>query len=209
MPQLKKIAVLISGGGSNLQTIIDHIAIGNINGEISIVISNRKDAFGLERAKNHGIEALYINQKEYTDSDAYNKKILEELTNRNIDLIILAGYLKILSAELVNQFKNRIINIHPSLIPAFCGDGYYGLKVHQAAIDHGVKISGATVHFVDEQADTGPIILQKCVSVDCHDTADTLQKKVLKIEHEILPLAVKLFCEDKIFVNERKVMVEN
>lgn len=207
MPQLK-IGVLVSGGGTNLQSIIDNINSGNINGKIDIVISNKENAYGLERARLNNIDAVYINPKEYDSIDSFNDKIIEELTNRNIDLVVLAGYLKILSHRFIEAFKNKIINIHPSLIPSFCGKGFYGLKVHEEAIKYGVKVTGATVHFVDENADTGPIILQDVVFVDDNDTAESLQKKVLEIEHKILPQAIKLFCDCKIQVNDRKVVIK-
>ncbi len=202
----KKIAVLISGGGTNLQALIDNL--DNINGAIDIVISNRKDAYGLERARLNNIDTLYISQKDYESVEAFNDEIINELTKRNIDLVVLAGYLKILSRSFINCFKNRIINIHPSLIPSFCGNGFYGLKVHEEAIKYGVKISGATVHFVDEEADTGAIILQDTVRIDSNDTAESLQKKVLQIEHKLLPEAVKLFCEGKLHIENRKVIVK-
>lgn len=201
----KKIAVLISGGGTNLQALIDNL--GYINGYIDIVISNNKEAYGLERAKLNNIDALYINQKDYENVDEYNNKIINELLNRNIELVVLAGYLKILNKNFISTFKNRIINIHPSLIPSFCGKGFYGLKVHEEVIKYGVKISGATVHFVDEEADTGPIILQDTVKVDDNDTAESLQKKVLQLEHKLLPEAVSLFCENKLYIENRKVIV--
>lgn len=204
-----KIGVLISGGGTNLQSIIDNIESNNINGQIEVVISNRKLAYGLERAKKHNIDAIYINSKEYSDQESFNDSIIEELEKRDVELVILAGYLKILSKKFIQKYKNRIINIHPSLIPSFCGMGYYGLKVHEAAIEYGVKVSGATVHFVDEKADTGPIILQDTVKIDECDTAESLQQKVLKIEHKILPLAVKYYCDGKIKVNGRKVILED
>lgn len=202
----KKIAVLISGGGTNLQSLIDNI--DNINATIDIVISNRKDAYGLERAKANNIDNLYINQKDYENVEAFNEEIIKELDKRNIDLVVLAGYLKILSQRFINRYKNRIINIHPSLIPSFCGKGFYGLKVHEEVIKYGVKLSGATVHFVDEDADAGPIILQDVVQVDDNDTAESLQKKVLQIEHKLLSKAVKLFCEEKLHIENRRVIVK-
>ncbi len=205
MSQLK-IAVLVSGGGTNLQALIDNI--DNINAEIDVVISNKKDAYGLERARLNNIDAIYINPKDYQDTEAFNDEIIKELIKRNIDLVVLAGYLKILSKKFISSFKNRIINIHPSLIPSFCGKGFYGLKVHKEAIKYGVRISGATVHFVDEDADTGAIILQDTVCIDDNDTAETLQKKVLQIEHKLLPEAVKLFCEGKLYIEDRRVIVK-
>lgn len=193
-----KIGVLISGGGTNLQSLIDNTKNEYISGEIAVVISNRKSAFGLQRAKDNNIPAVFISKKEAGSADEFNQQIIKTLEENKVDLVVLAGYLSILPPEFINKYPNKIINIHPALIPSFCGDGYYGEKVHQAVIDYGAKISGATVHFVDKGTDTGAIILQKSVKVENDDTAETLQKKVLKIEHEILPLAVKLYCEGKI-----------
>lgn len=206
MPQLN-IGVLISGGGTNLQSIIDNINNGNINAKISLVISNKQDAYGLERAKNNNIETLYIDYTKYNDINKFNDKIIEHFKEKNVDLVVLAGYLKILTKKFVKHYNNKIINIHPSLIPSFCGKGYYGLKVHQAVIDYGVKITGATVHFVDENADTGPIIMQDIVHVANNDTAITLQKKVLKKEHSLLPKVIALIADDKIIVKDRKVII--
>lgn len=197
---MKKIAVLISGGGTDLQSIIDAIEAGKINGEIRLVISNKENAYGLERARKHNIDAIFDNDEQ---------SIIDRLKNEEIDLVVLAGFLKILSSDFTRTFENKIINIHPSLIPAFCGKGYYGLKVHQSAIDYGVKISGVTVHFVDENADTGPIISQETVEVFPEDTAETLQKRVLKVEHRILPMVVSKFCDGKIRVEGRKVFIDN
>lgn len=205
--QVKRIAVLVSGRGSNLQTIIDNVENGNIGGEVKLVISSKKDAYALERAENYKIEGLYIGKGNLPDIDERNDKIIEILCEKEIDLIVLAGYMSMLNEKMVQLYRNRIINIHPSLIPSFCGKGYYGEKVHKSVLDYGVKLTGATVHFVDEGADTGPIILQKAVEVDYDDTVETLAKKVLKVEHELLPLAVKLFCEDKIQVEGRKVKI--
>jgi phosphoribosylglycinamide formyltransferase-1 len=206
MPQLK-IGVLISGSGTNLQSIIDNVEKGHIDGKITVVISNKADAYGLERAKKHNIKSVFVDQKDYEDSESYNEAVLKELKNCGVELVVLAGYLKILSRHFIDTYKNRIINIHPSLIPSFCGKGYYGLKVHEEAVNYGVKVSGATVHFVDEEADSGPIIIQETVKVDYTDTPEKLQKKVLKIEHKILPLAVKLFCEGRLDVVGRKVEI--
>jgi len=207
MPRLK-IGVLISGSGTNLQSIIDNIDNGEINGEITVVISNKIDAFGLERARKHNIDAVFVNQKEYENFEQYNDALIKELENHGAELVVLAGYLKILSVKFIEMYMNRIINIHPSLIPSFCGKGYYGLKVHEAAVNYGVKLSGATVHFVNEEADAGPIIMQESVKVDYDDTAETLQKKILKIEHKILPQAIIYFCDGKIEVFGRKVKIQ-
>jgi phosphoribosylglycinamide formyltransferase-1 len=204
-----RIGVLISGSGTNLQSLIDNINNGYIKGKIVVVISNRKDAYGLVRAKENGIDSLYINRKEFTNDEEFNREIIKELKERNVELVVLAGYLKILSKEFVSEFKNRIINIHPSLIPSFCGKGFYGEKVHKAVIDYGVKVTGATVHFVDEGADTGPIILQQVVEVNESDTVESIKKKVLEVEHKLLPQAVKLFCEGRLEVKGRKVAIKN
>ncbi|MEG0249519.1 MAG: phosphoribosylglycinamide formyltransferase [Peptostreptococcus sp.] len=196
---MKNIAVLVSGGGTNLQSIIDAVESGKINGRIKLVISNKKDAYGLKRAEKHNIRSKFDN-----DEDS----IIESLMSEEIDLVVLAGFLKILSSNFTKTFENKIINIHPSLIPAFCGVGYYGLNVHKAAVDYGVKISGATVHFVDENADTGPIIAQEVVEVLPDDTAETLQNRVLEVEHSILPMVVEKYCDDKIEVKGRRVYIK-
>lgn len=203
-----KIGVLISGSGTNLQSLIDNVENGFINGEISVVISNKENAYGLERARKHNIPAVFVNQKHYDSFVKFNDAIMDVLEKHNVDIVVLAGYLKMLSHKLIENYKNKIINIHPSLIPSFCGKGFYGLKVHEAAVSYGVKASGATVHFVDEGADTGPIILQETVNVDYSDTAESLQQKVLKIEHKLLPLAVKILCEDRLEVVGRKVRIK-
>lgn len=207
MPQVK-IGVLISGSGTNLQSLIDNINNNSIDGEITVVISNKKDAYGLERARQNNIDAVYVNQKNYDNFEQFNDAIIEELKDHGVELVVLAGYLKILSSKFIEEFRNRIINIHPSLIPSFCGKGFYAIKVHEAVIDYGVKISGATVHFVDEGADTGPIIIQEAVEIESYDTADTLQQKILIIEHKILPLAVKYYCSGRIQISGRKVKIK-
>ncbi|HCS74615.1 MAG TPA: phosphoribosylglycinamide formyltransferase [Clostridiales bacterium] len=205
---MKGIGVLVSGSGTNLQAIIDAIDRGEIHAKINLVISNRADAYGLVRAQNSGISTCYLNRKKYTDSEAYHQAMLSQLKAHDVEYIVLAGYLYILSPELVGYYRNRIINIHPSLIPAFCGMGLYGQKVHQAVLDYGAKITGATVHFVDEGADTGPIILQKAVEVLPDDTAESLGNRVLKVEHELLPKAAALLVQDKIKVSGRRVSFE-
>lgn len=192
------IGVLISGGGTNLQAIIDETKSGGINGTVKLVISNKEDAYGLERARLSGIKAVYE-----TDED----KIIGLLKENNIDLIVLAGYLKIITPKFVDEFRNKIINIHPSLIPSFCGKGYYGEKVHQGVIDYGAKITGATVHFVDEGADTGAIIMQETVNVEQDDDAKTLSKRVLEVEHRILKESIRLFCENKLSIQGRRVFI--
>ena len=192
------IGVLISGGGTNLQAIIDETKSGGINGTVKLVISNKENAYGLERARLSKIKAVYE-----TDED----KIIELLKENNIDLIVLAGYLKIITPRFVDEFRNKIINIHPSLIPSFCGKGYYGEKVHQGVIDYGAKVTGATVHFVDEGADTGAIIMQEAVNVEQDDDAKSLAKRVLEVEHRILKESIRLFCENKLSIQGRRVFI--
>ena len=192
------IGVLISGGGTNLQAIIDETKSGGINGTIKLVISNKENAYGLERARLSGIKAVYE-----TNED----KIIGLLKENNIDLIVLAGYLKIITPKFVDEFRNKIINIHPSLIPSFCGKGYYGEKVHQGVIDYGAKVTGATVHFVDEGADTGAIIMQEAVNVEQDDDAKALAKRVLEVEHRILKESIRLRCENKLSIQGRRVFI--
>lgn len=205
---LRKIAVLASGNGTNLQALIDAINTGFIkNAEINVVISNRKQAYALERARNNDIEALWINSKEFLDCDEYNERILSELKSRGIDLVLLAGYMKVLNWKFARDFEGRIMNVHPSLIPAFCGKGFYGNRVHEAVLASGVKITGATVHFVDEGIDTGPIILQKAIMVRPDETVESLKERVLEVEHRLYPLAVKLFCENRLRVIGKKVII--
>ena len=192
------IGVLVSGGGTNLQAIIDETLAGNINAKVKVVISNKENAYGLERARQNNIDAVFETDEE---------KIIKVLEEHNIDLVVLAGYLKIISSKFVDKFRNKIINIHPSLIPSFCGGGYYGQRVHQAVIDSGVKITGATVHFVDEGTDTGPIIMQDTVEVKDNDDAQTLSKRVLEIEHRILKKSISLFCENKLSIQGRRVFI--
>lgn len=201
---LKNIAVLISGGGTNLQSIIYGTESGEINGKISVIISNRKDAYGLTRGENHDIKSIYLPGVGISQEE-YDEKLLKILEAEEIDLIVLAGFLKILGNKFIRAYENKIINIHPSLIPSFCGDGFYGLKVHEKALEYGVKVSGATTHFVNEVADAGPIIMQASVEVLDDDTPEELQNRILKIEHGILVESVKLFCDDKLKVIGRKV----
>lgn len=197
-----KVAVLVSGGGTNLQAIIDAVEAGKItNTELDVVISNNADAYALERAKKAGIDAVCISPKDYENREQFHTALIEELDRRNIDLIVLAGYLVIIPKELVSKYKNRIINIHPSLIPSFCGTGFYGLKVHEGVLERGNKVTGATVHFVDEGTDTGPIILQKAVEVKDDDTPKSLQLRVMEeAEWKILPEAINLIANDKITI---------
>ena len=200
---------MVSGGGTNLQAILDAIDSGKItNAKVEVVISNNPGAYALERARNHGIEAVCISPKSFENRAAFNEAFLKKTDEYNLDLIVLAGYLVVIPPEMIKKYKNRIINIHPSLIPSFCGTGYYGLKVHEAALERGVKVVGATVHFVDEGTDTGPIILQKAVEVHNGDTPEVLQRRVMEqAEWKILPRAVSLFCEDKIIVKDNKTEI--
>lgn len=205
-----KIAVLVSGGGTNLQALIDSIENKTItNTRIEVIISNNKNAYALERGRNHGIECICISPKEYSDRDSFNEALFHAIESRDIDLIVLAGYLVVLPEIMIKKYPNRIINIHPSLIPSFCGKGYYGLKVHEGVIERGVKITGATVHYVDEGTDTGPIILQKAVEVKEEDTPEILQKRVMEEgEWKILPEAVNLIANEKIKIVNGKVLVK-
>lgn len=204
-----KIAVLVSGGGTNLQAIIDAIAAGTItNAQIDVVISNNANAYALERAKKHGIEALCLSPKSYDTREQFNDALTQTIRDRGIDLVVLAGYLVIIPPQLIAAYKNRIINIHPSLIPSFCGTGYYGLKVHEEALRRGVKVTGATCHFVDEGTDTGPIILQKAVEVRAGDTPKQLQQRVMEqAEWVIMPQAIDLIANGKIQVTDGIVQV--
>ena len=195
-----KVAVLVSGGGTNLQAIIDAVNEGKItNAEISLVISNNKNAYALERAKNAGIASMCISPKEYATREDFHVALTETLKNAGVDLVVLAGYLVAIPEMLVKEFPNKIINVHPSLIPSFCGVGYYGLKVHEAALARGVKVTGATVHFVDCGMDTGPIILQKAVDIEAGDTPEVLQRRVMEqAEWVILPRAIDMIANGKI-----------
>lgn len=197
-----KMAVLVSGGGTNLQAIMDKIDDGSItNAEISVVISNNPNAYALERAKKHGIEARCISPKNFENRAAFNEALLAAIQSYEVDLVVLAGCLVVIPEIMVKAYPNRIINIHPALIPAFCGTGYYGLKVHEAVLARGAKVTGATVHFVDEGTDTGPIILQKAVEVKEGDTPEVLQRRVMEeAEWEIMPKAIGLIANDKIHV---------
>lgn len=197
---MQKIAVCVSGGGTNLQAIIDAVATKEIRDtEISIVISNKADAYALERAQNAGIEAKCISPKEFADRESFGQAMVDTLREHQIDLVVLAGYLVIIPETLVKAYRNKIINIHPSLIPSHCGMGYYGLKVHESVLATGNKVTGATVHFVDEEADHGPILLQKAVSVEEGDTPEVLQKRVMEqAEWKILPQAIDLIGQGKV-----------
>ena len=206
-----KLAVLVSGGGTNLQAIIDAISAGKItNACISVVISNNANAYALERARAHGIEALCISPKDFESREAFNQAFLDKLNSYNVDLVVLAGFLVVLPEMMIKEYTNRIVNIHPSLIPSFCGVGYYGLHVHEAALKRGVKVTGATVHFVDTGTDTGPIILQKAVKIEPDDTPQSLQRSVMeKAEWKILPKAINLIANGKISVEDHIVTISD
>ena len=203
------IAVFVSGGGTNLQALIDAQDRGEIkNGKITFVLASNEGAYALERAKKAGIESTVVSRKAYGSKVEYDRAVLDALEGRNIDLIVLAGFLSILGEDLINEYKNRIINIHPSLIPLFCGDGFYGKRVHTAVLNSGVKVTGATAHFVNEITDGGAIILQKAVPVEQGDNEDILQYRVMRqAEWEILPKAVSLFCEGRIKINGNKTEI--
>lgn len=203
------IAVFVSGGGTNLQALIDAQDRGEIkNGKITFVLASNENAYALERAKKAGIDTAVVSRKQYESKADYDKAVLKTLDGRGIDLIVLAGFLSILGEELVSKYNNRIINIHPSLIPLFCGDGFYGKKVHKAVLDSGMKVTGATVHFVNEITDGGAIILQKAVPIEQGDNEDILQYRVMRqAEWEILPKAVSLFCEGRIKINGNKTEI--
>ena len=206
-----RIAVLVSGGGTNLQAIIDAIAAGKITDtEIAAVISNNKNAYALERAKQAGIKDIVVSPKDFETREVFNENLLKTLQEVNPALIVLAGYLVVIPESVIDAFENRIINIHPSLIPAFCGTGYYGLKVHEAALKRGVKVVGATVHFVDKGTDTGPIIMQKAVAVQNGDTPKVLQQRVMEqAEWNILPAAIDKIAHGKVRIEDGITVVED
>lgn len=205
------IAVLVSGGGTNLQALIDAQGRGEIlGGKISMVLSSRPDAYALKRAETAGIPSVVLARKEYSSVEEYSQKLVETLQENKIDLVVLAGFMTIFSDTVTKAFENRIVNVHPSLIPSFCGKGFYGLHVHEAALERGVKLSGATVHFVDEVCDGGPIILQKAVAVEDDDTPETLQRRIMEqAEWIILPKAVSLICQGKVTVKDGKVYIKD
>ena len=211
MAQQKKIAVLVSGGGTNLQALIDAEKRGELGaGKITLVIASKPGVYALERAANAGIEGRVLARKDYDSIAAYSKALADEMTAADIDLVVLAGFLTIIDEQVYEAFPNRIINVHPALIPSFCGKGFYGLHVHEAALAKGVKVSGATVHIVTPECDAGPIILQKAVEVKQGDTPEILQRRIMEeAEWKILPEAVRLFCEDKITVEENRVFIKD
>lgn len=202
------IAVLVSGGGTNLQAILDAQARGDIhNGRVSVVVSSNDKAYALERAKQAGVPGVVRRKKDYASGAEYCRALAQFLQEQDIGLIVLAGFMTVLDEEFCKNFENRIINVHPSLIPSFCGDGFYGLHVHEAALAKGVKVTGATVHFVNAITDGGPIIAQKAVAVEPDDTPEILQKRVMaQAEHILLPRAVSLFCEGKLSVSDRGIV---
>lgn len=208
---MKNIVVLVSGGGTNLQALIDAEKNGKIlGGKITCVISSNPDAYALKRAENNGISTRIIPRKEYSDAKAYSIAVLNALDEEQADLVVLAGFMTILDQCVTSRYAYKIINVHPALIPSFCGEGYYGLKVHEAALSYGVKVSGATIHFVNEEADAGAIILQGTVNVEKDDTPEILQKRIMEnVEWKLLPKAVSLFCQDKIeIINGRAYVKE-
>ena len=206
---MKNIVVLVSGGGTNLQALIDAQNRGKIkNGKITCVISSNPNAYALTRAQNNKISTEVIRRKDFAEFDEYDNALTELLKSKNADVVVLAGFMTILGSKVISAFENKIINIHPSLIPSFCGEGYYGLHVHEAALEKGVKVTGATAHFVNEVCDGGPIIIQKAVEIQNGDTPEILQKRVMEqAEWKILPKAVSLFCEDKIIVKDNKTEI--
>lgn len=205
-----KLAVLVSGGGTNLQAILDAIDAGTItNAEVSVVISNNAGAYALERAKNKGIDAVCLSPKTFVSREVFNEALLAKLQSYNVDLVVLAGCLVVIPQSIVDAYPNKIINIHPSLIPSFCGTGYYGLKVHEGVLSRGVKVTGATVHFVDGGTDTGPIILQKAVEVHEGDTPKVLQQRVMEeAEWVIMPRAIDLIANGKVTVEDGHVKIK-
>ena len=206
---MKKIAVLVSGGGTNLQALIDAQGQGEIvNGEITAVISSAPDAYALERAKTAGIPGYVLARRDYPSSQAMTRALVDKLQELSIDLVVMAGFMTIVTRELFEVYANAVINIHPALIPSFCGEGYYGLHVHEKALEYGVKVSGATVHFVSEECDSGPIVLQKAVPVEENDTPEALQRRIMEqAEWVILPRAVSLFCQGRLKVEGRTVRI--
>ena len=205
-----RVAVLVSGGGTNLQALIDTATAGKMpHAELALVVSNKEGAYALERAANAGIEGRVLARKDYDSIAAYSKALADAMTQAGIDLVVLAGFLTIIDEQVYNAFPNRIINVHPALIPSFCGKGFYGLYVHEAALAKGVKVSGATVHIVTPECDAGPIILQKAVEVKEGGTPEILQRRIMEeAEWKILPEAVRLFCEDRITVEDNKVHIK-
>lgn len=207
---MKNIAVFVSGGGTNLGALIKAQDCGTIkSGRITLVVSSSEKAYAVKRAENAGIDVAIVNRKDYSDRDAFSKALDEAVSEKEIDLIVLAGFMYVLPQSFCKKYANKIINVHPALIPSFCGDGYYGLHVHEKALEYGVKVTGATVHFVNEVTDGGAIILQKAVEISENDTPETLQKKVMEnCEWQLLPEAVELFCGDRLKISGRRVIIK-
>ena len=210
MNKTTKIAVLVSGGGTNLQALIDAEKRGELGaGKIGLVLASKPGVYALERAAQNGIDSVVLPRKDYADIAAYSKALADTLTAANVDLVVLAGFMTIFDEQVYKAFPNKILNVHPALIPSFCGKGYYGLHVHEAALEKGVKVSGATVHVVTPECDAGPIVLQKAVEVREDDTPETLQRRIMEeAEWKILPLAVKLFCDERVTVTNGKVYIK-
>lgn len=208
---MKNIVVLVSGGGTNLQALIDAEKSGLIkNGKITCVISSNPNAYALKRAEENNIDSAVIRRKDYEKFEDYDLALTRLIKSKNADLVVLAGFMTILGHQVISAYENRIINIHPALIPSFCGEGYYGLRVHQAALEKGVKLSGATVHFVNEECDAGPIIMQRAVEVKSSDTPESLQRRIMEqAEWKLLPMAVSLFCQDKIEVKNNITIIKD
>ncbi|MBQ9674147.1 MAG: phosphoribosylglycinamide formyltransferase [Ruminococcus sp.] len=208
---MKNIVVLVSGGGTNLQALIDAEKNGIIkSGKITAVVSSNPNAYALERAEKNNIATAVIRRKDYEDFKSYDLALTDLLKSLNADLVVLAGFMTILGHEVISAFENKMINIHPALIPSFCGEGFYGLRVHEAALEKGVKLSGATTHFVTEECDAGPIIMQRAVEVKNDDTPETLQRRIMEnVEWKILPLSVELFCSGKIRVKDNKTIISD
>ena len=197
---MKRVAVLVSGGGTNLQALLESEARGeNPNGKIVLVVASKPGVYALERAANFGVESAVVARKEYADSEAFDTALLQTLQSHRIDVVVLAGFLSVLGPHVIEAYRNRILNVHPSLIPSFCGPGFYGLRVHEAALARGVKVTGATVHLVNEECDGGPILLQKAVAVQPGDTPEVLQKRVMvEAEWKLLPQALAMVCNDEV-----------
>ena len=197
---MKRVAILVSGGGTNLQALLESEARGeNPNGKIVLVVASKPGVYALERAANFGVESAVVARKEYADSQAFDSALLDTLQSHQIDVVVLAGFLSVLSPRVIEAYPNRILNVHPSLIPSFCGPGFYGLRVHEAALARGVKVTGATVHLVNEECDGGPILLQKAVAVQPGDTPEVLQKRVMvEAEWKLLPKALAMVCNDEV-----------
>ena len=197
---MKRIAVLVSGGGTNLQAILESERRGeNPNGQVALVVASKPGVYALTRAEQFGVPTAVVARRDYADSEAFDAALLDVLAGHNIDLVVLAGFLSVLGPSVIAAYPNRILNVHPSLIPSFCGPGFYGLRVHEAALARGVKVTGATVHFVNEECDGGPILLQKAVDIQPGDTTETLQKRVMvEAEWKLLPKAIAMVCNDEV-----------